>query len=356
MTRLSRLTKALRRKGRLPYLVFDLVNIGYLTGFRGTNACLVLDGDRGYLISDSRYEEYARSILPPGIDFVLQKKDLAGTLKTLGRRLSSRRLFFEEHGVTYSNISSLKKGMARTKLLPGGDEVNALRLVKEDEEIAAIRKAVNTADECLSHLLGIARPDVREWDLSIEIENFYRKRSCRRSSFDSIVASGNGSSMPHYVTSMSKRIEAGDVLLIDMGCELDGYNSDLTRTVFVRSLERQFDTIYRVVKEAQEAAISAIRPGITSGEVDKTARDIIGTAGFGWAFGHSLGHGLGLEVHELPALKSGGRTRLREGMVLTVEPGIYLPGRGGVRIEDVVVVTAGGCEILTGSPKEIRVI
>ncbi len=354
--RIKNLNDALAKKNHFPYLISDLINISYLTGFKGSYAYLLIAGEKGYFISDSRYEEYARSILPEGIDFILQKKDFFSTLKGVLKKLSAEMLYFEEHSLPFSSYKMMKKEFDRPALVPGGDVVNDIRIVKEAGEIESIRKAVKLADECLSHILGMAKPGVYEWDLAIEIEHFYKKSGCRKTSFDSIVASGTGSSMPHYVTSMTKRIEKGDILLVDMGCEFNGYNSDLTRTVFVNSIDKEFDKIYRIVKEAQEAAIAAVKPGITCGVLDKTARDIITKAGYGGAFGHSLGHGVGREVHELPAVKSGGRTRLRKDMVITIEPGIYIPERGGVRIEDVVVVAREGAEILTGFSKDIHVI
>jgi len=155
---------------------------------------------------------------------------------------------------------------------------------------------------------------------------------------------------------MTKKIEKGDALLIDMGCEYEGYNSDLTRTIFINSIDEDLRGIYGIVREAQERAISAVRPGISCDALDSVARDVIGRAGFGDAFGHSLGHGVGMEVHEIPAVKSGGRTRLKTNTIITVEPGIYIPGKGGVRIEDVVLVTDGGSEILTNSSKDIHIV
>jgi len=354
--RIERLRRRLEKTGRLPYLISDLINVGYLCGFRGSYGHLLVEEREAFLITDSRYEEYARSILAESIGFVLQKRDINHTLRGLLKKASGRWLFVEDHSTNLGGFEAMKKALPSVRLLAGGDEVNSLRMVKEEGEIEMLRKAVGIADDCFAHLMGLVRPGILEWDISVEIEYFYRKNGCRKSSFDSIVASGKGSSMPHYVSSMTKRIEPGEVLLIDMGCEYQGYNSDLTRTVFVNRLDADFEKIYRIVRSAQESAISSIRPGATSGSIDRAAREVIGKAGYGWAFGHSLGHGLGLEVHELPALRRGGTVRLKEGMAVTVEPGIYLPDRGGVRIEDVVLVTQQGCEILTGSSKDIHIL
>lgn len=354
--RIRKLKQGLKRQNKFPYLIADLVNIRYLTGFRGSNGFLLVNGDRSYFISDSRYEEYARSILPRGVEFVLQKSAFTGALKEVMKRTGGRRMFVEEHAITLSQIQLFKKELRGIRILPGGDEVNLIRLVKEEGEIDVIRKAVTLADDCFRHLLKMIRPGMLEWDLAVEIEYFYRKHGCRRSSFDSIVAAGKGSSMPHYATSMTRRLRRGDILMIDMGCEYDGYNSDLTRTVFLHSVAADFEMIYGIVRRAQERALKALRPGITAGQVDKTARDVISGEGYDWAFGHSLGHGVGLEVHELPAVKPGSGLKLKKNMVITIEPGIYIPGRGGVRIEDMALVTGRGCEILTESPKDIIIL
>lgn len=354
--RLKALKKNLVKKGKLPYLITDLVNIRYCTGFSGSYGCLLVDGERTYFISDSRYEEYARSLLGDDVTFVLQKKSLPEALKKLLGGIGAQRLNLEEHNLPLSMFMQLKKELPDTELLPAGDEVNLLRMCKDDSEIELIRKAVRIADDCFRHILRIIKPGVREWDIYVEIDYFYKKNGCRRTSFDSIVASGKSSSMPHYSTSMTKRVNSGDIVMIDMGCEYEGYNSDLTRTVFVNSVDAEFKNIYTTVREAQERALSVIRPGISAGSCDGTARRIIKDAGYGGAFGHSLGHGVGLEVHELPALKSGGTVKLKKNMVITVEPGIYLPEKGGVRIEDMALVTDNGVEILTGSSKELFIL
>ncbi|OHD64005.1 MAG: hypothetical protein A2176_15955 [Spirochaetes bacterium RBG_13_51_14] len=353
--RLKKLAATLKKKGPLPYLITDLVNIRYLTGFTGTYAYLVVDRDRSYFISDTRYEEYARSILPKSVEFVLQKNEFLESLKTILKKAGIRELFLEEHATPLSVYRSMKKGLRGVKLSPGGDVVNEIRMIKHPDEIEILRQAAAKTDACVRHLKGIIRPGVSEWDIAVEIEHFYRKNGCRKSSFDSIIASGPGSSMPHYATSLTKKIMKGEVILIDMGCEYSGYNSDLTRTMFVHSIDPALERIYRVVRAAQEAAVRAVRPGITTGELDAVARDSITGAGYGDRFGHGLGHGIGMEVHEMPAVKKGD-LKLMKNMVITIEPGVYLPGIGGVRIEDMVAVTAAGCEVLTKSSKDITVI
>ncbi|TFH42282.1 MAG: aminopeptidase P family protein [Chrysiogenales bacterium] len=353
--RLKKLIKELGARNALPYLVTDPVNIRYLTGFAGTYAYLVVGANRSHFITDSRYEEYAGSILPKSVELLLQKKDFIDSLRSVLKERGAKELFIEEHSTPLSLYRAIKTRLKGVALTPGGDEVNRLRMIKDEDEIDVIRHAAKIVDACGEHLKKIVRPGDGEWDIAVEIEHFFRKHGARKSGFDSIVASGPGSSMPHYVTSMTKKLHSGDPLLVDMGCEFQGYNSDLTRTLFITSIDPALEAIYRVVREAQEAAVSAVKPGVTTGKLDAVARGIIDDAGYGTYFGHSLGHGIGMEVHELPALKEG-ETALKKNMVVTIEPGIYLPGVGGVRIEDMVLVTAKGCESLTGSSKEIIII
>jgi Xaa-Pro aminopeptidase len=353
--RIKKLIRSLHEKRTLPYLITDLVNIRYLTGFTGSFAYLVVDSDRSYFISDSRYEEYARSILHKSIEFILQKNDFLDSLKFVLKKAGAKQLFLEEHSTPLSVYRSMKSSIKSVTFSPGGDEVNQLRMIKDEEEIGILRHAAKITDACVDHLKKIIRPGDGEWDVAVEIEHFYRRHGCRKSSFDVIVASGPGSSMPHYATSMEKKVRSGESILIDMGCEYQGYNSDLTRTMFIHSIDPALETVYRVVQKAQEAAVAAVRPGITTGRLDAVARDIIADAGYGERFGHSLGHGIGMEVHELPAIKKGD-LKLKKNMAITIEPGIYIPGVGGVRIEDMVAVTAKGCEVLTKSSKDIIIL
>lgn len=310
--RQKKLIRELRKKENLPYLVTDLTNIRYLTGFTGSHALMVVAEKKSFFISDARYQEYAESILPGNVEFSLQEGDLYNNIKEAVKATGEKRLFLEEHSLTLSQFLEMKKKLRGMKILPGGDEVNLLRMVKDDSEIEVIRRAAAITDRCVEHLASITKPGMTEWDIAVEIEHFYRTNGCRKSSFDTIVASGAGSSMPHYETSMDKKIESGDVLLIDMGCTLEGYNSDLTRTVFVNSIDPNIENIYKVVQKAQMRAVDAVRPGITTGKLDSIARDYISDAGYGENFGHSLGHGLGLEVHEVPALRKGGNLRLKK--------------------------------------------
>lgn len=353
--RLRKLVRVLKRSGQLPYLVVDLVNIRYLTGFAGSYACLIVDGDRSFLISDSRYEEYAKSILPKNVTLVLQKNEVTDAIRFILDMIGARHLYVEGHSTMLSLYESLREALGHVEILKGSDTVNEIRTVKDRGELAHMRRAARIADECMAYLIDFVKAGMTEWEIAVAIEYYYRTHGCRKSSFDVIVASGAGASMPHYTPSMTKRVMPGEVLMIDMGCEYMGYNSDLTRTLFVQRVDPELENIYRLVRKAQEAAIKAVRPGITTGKLDAVARDIIETAGHGEHFGHGLGHGIGMDVHEIPAIRKG-EQKLAKNMVVTIEPGVYLPGRGGVRIEDMVLVTATGREVLTKFPKDVIIV
>ncbi|MCL2026834.1 MAG: Xaa-Pro peptidase family protein [Leptospirales bacterium] len=354
--RINSLKSNLRKKKCLPYLVSDLNNIRYLTGFAGSYAALIVTAGDSFLISDSRYEEYACSILPKQVKFVLQSAAFKEILKELCKELNIENLFVEDNNFPVASFFELKKFLRKVKLIPGGNEVNFIRMIKDDEEIKILTEAAALTDRCFSHLISMIKPGMTEWDISVEIEYFYRKNGCRKTSFDSIVASGAASSMPHYEPGMNKKIMPGDILLIDMGCEYQGYNSDLTRTFFINSVDPELEKIYMIVKEAQERALEAVKPGISTGRLDKAARDYISEAGYGDNFGHGLGHGYGIEVHELPSVRKNGEIIIKKNMTITIEPGIYIPGKGGVRIEDMVLVTASGGMALTKSTKDMIVI
>lgn len=355
--RIRKLRKILMKENRFPYLVKDLVNIKYLTGFSGSNALLIIGDTKTYFISDSRYEEYAKTLLGPGFEFILQKGTPAESVKECVKIMNAERIFTESGNITLAQYSDLKKKLGRVKLIKSEEDyVNTLRMIKDEDEIAILREAAAITDNCFSHLLKKIRTGMTEWDVAVEIDYYYKTHGCRACSFDPIVASGAGSSMPHYIPSMEKKITRGDVLLIDMGCLYKGYNSDLTRTVFCGNIDTRLEEIYEIVLTAQTLAIESVKSGAEISRVDAAARDYISGKGYGDNFGHGLGHGLGLEVHELPALKSNSEIRLKKNMVLTIEPGIYLPEIGGVRIEDMALITSKGCELLTKSSKELIVI
>ncbi len=355
--RVKRLKKILSEKLGFPYLITDLNNIKYLTGYSGSNAYLIIDEKISYFISDSRYEEYVKSILPKNFEFILQTGSTLDALKVFFGKLNKKILFVESHSMTLSQHADFKKGLKGLKIIPMEDDpVNLIRMVKDEGEIAILKEAAVITDACFYHLLKFIKPGMTEWDVAVEIEIYYKKHGCTACSFDPIVASGTGSSMPHYVPSMTKKIAKGEILLVDMGCVYKGYNSDLTRTVFVEKIDSELEKIYNIVYEAQGAAVKAVKAGLDTQKLDNVARSIITDYGYGENFGHGLGHGVGIEIHEMPAVKKNSSIKLKKNMVITIEPGIYVSGIGGVRIEDMVLVTADGSEVLTKCSKELIVI
>jgi len=355
--RLKKMKKILREREHLPCLITDLTDIRYLTGFSGSNAALIIGEKSSFFISDSRYEEYIKTLLSPGFSFFLQNEGLPAAISDCFSTYDTRYLFFPAEHLTFSFHTILRKTMKGVKLIPlDSDPVADIRIIKEDGEIEALREAARITDDCFDYLLEFVRPGMTEWEIALAIEVFYKQHRCRACSFDPIVASGAGSSMPHYIPSMSKTVGSGDVLLIDMGCLYEGYNSDLTRTFFIGSIDEGLADIYKIVYDAQLKAIESVRPGIDTVDLDSVARSYITDKGYGENFGHGLGHGLGMDIHEPPAVKKNMGTLLKKNMVITIEPGIYIPGRGGVRIEDMVLVTASGCEVLTQCSKELTVI
>jgi len=353
---ISKLKRKLKEKDEFPCLITDLKNIKYLTGFSGSNGYVIVGKKKNYFISDSRYELYAKSILKKNFRFVLQGDSLSESIKECLKEEGAKTLFLESHDLSLQQFLILKKKLRGVKMVPLEEDcVNSIRMIKTDDEIDILRRAAKITDDCVTHLTKLVKAGMTELDVATEIEYFYRKRGCSGCSFDSIVASGPGAAMPHYMPG-KKKIKKGECLLIDMGCTLEGYNSDLTRTFFIDSVDVKLNGIYNTVKEAQQMALDAVKAGITTRKLDGVARNHIAESGYGDCYNHGLGHGLGLDVHELPALKRDGDLKLKNNMVITIEPGIYIPDLGGVRIEDMVLVTRTGCEVMTKSSRELIVI
>jgi len=355
--RTRRLKKILGGEEFFPYLISDLFNIKYLTGYSGSSATVIVDEKKSYFISDSRYEEYARSVLPKNYQFILQAGSTSDAVKSVLAETGRKQLYAESRSLNLQQFLDYKKSLKGVKIIPIEDDpVAVLRMVKDADEINILKEAAAITDRCFYHLLEFIRPGFTEWEVAVEIETFYKKNGCTACSFDPIVASGKASSMPHYIPSMTKKIKSGDILLIDMGCVYKGYNSDLTRTVFTGKIDSRLEKIYHIVLEAQIRALDAAKPGIDTDRLDDISRSYISDKGYGENFGHGLGHGVGIEIHELPSVKKIAGIKLKKNMVFTIEPGIYIPGLGGVRIEDMVLVTSAGSEALTQCSKEIIVI
>lgn len=353
--RLQKLREQLRAREVTAALVLDPVNVGYLSGFRGSTAALVVTPERALFITDSRYTLQAQRECP-GFDFSITpaSSSYLETIAEEAKKLGLAQLGIEGDYLTVSQYDNLKEKLEGVELKPLTELVLALRRVKDAEEIAAIRSACAIVDRAFDFLLtgGVLRPGVSERDVAIELEYFMKKQGSEKEAFDTIVASGARSALPHGRAS-EKLLEAGDFITFDYGARVGGYHSDLTRTVVLGEADDRQREVYDVVLRAQLAGLGAIRAGAEGKAVDGAAREVIAAAGHGEHFGHGLGHGLGRLCHDHPGLSQRVDLKLEAGMVLTVEPGVYVEGWGGVRIEDDVVVTEDGCELLTHAPKHL---
>jgi Xaa-Pro aminopeptidase len=334
-------------------LVSRPTNVRYLTGFASSNAYLVVtaDGHSVYL-TDSRYIEAAEKRIE--VDAVVQlQRDAFECVKDALKGRGVRRLGFETEHLSHAQATRLIDKLGARRCRPVSGVVELIRAIKEPAEIAAIRKAVRLSERGFRHILPLLRPGVREREVAIELEFYFMANGADGFAFDPIVAFGPHAAVPHHDTG-KRTLRETDVVLIDWGARVNGYSSDLTRTLLPPRMPHQTRDIYQAVLEAQRAAIDCIRPRANLATPDKAARAVIDGAGYGERFTHSLGHGLGLDVHEPPGLAGRVKGVLKPGMVVTVEPGIYVPGTVGVRIEDDVLVTADGHEVLSRLPKRAR--
>ncbi len=326
-------------------------NRRYLTGFTGSAGTLVVFPDAAHLIADSRYYDQIEHEAP---EVQLERAGYE-TFKRLGELLAARgaaRVGLEAQVVTLSQLHELREKMPDIDWQATKGLVEQYRAVKTDSEIAALRRAIALADEAMALAYSIARPGMTEGALAWALEVFMREHGAEGMAFDVIVGAGENGALPHHRAG-DRVIQAGEPIVIDMGARLDGYNSDITRTFSLGpARDSDYERIYDIVDRANRAAVADLRVGMTGAQADALGRDVIKAAGCGEQFGHSLGHGVGLDVHEAPRLSQhADDTPLAAGMVFTIEPGIYLSGRFGVRIEDIVVLREGGAEVLTRAAK-----
>jgi Xaa-Pro aminopeptidase len=349
--RLARLREEIARREIAAIALSNAINVGYVSGFTGSTALAVVTSKDAVFIADSRYSLQAQSQCPEFRVRQCGPKPLE-TLAEVVKELGIATLHFESSTLTVAGLEKWREALPGVTLAPAADVVETLRQVKDGGEIALIREAAGIVDRAFDFLLTITRPGVREIDLAIELEYFLKKQGSEQEAFEIIVASGPRSAMPHGRAS-EKRLETGEFVTFDFGACRGSYFSDLTRTIVLGKADERQREFYGIVAAAQQAALDAIRPGASGKEVDAAARDLITARGFGENFGHGTGHGLGRVVHDHPGLSVHSELILAPGMVLTVEPGIYVEGWGGVRIEDDIVVTETGCEILTHAPKHL---
>jgi Xaa-Pro aminopeptidase len=353
--RRERLARMLPDEGVDAFLISSPVNVTYLTRFSGDSSMLILGRERAVLVSDPRYSQQIAEEcgnLATHIRPAAQKlNDAVGEAL---RELGHRDVGFESNGLYVSDLEALRAAAPTVNWKGGTERVERLRMVKDEWEIGQIREAIDIAERAFTAFRALLRPDDDERELAHRVESLVRHCGGQSTCFPTIVAVGPRAALPHAPPT-KHRVAMSELVLVDWGVTGPlSYKSDLTRVLTTRNISAKLKGVYAVVLKAQQRAIGAVRPGVQAQAVDAEARAVIAGAGFGEFFGHGLGHGLGLQVHEGPAVRPHSETVLEPGMVFTIEPGIYLPEWGGVRIEDDVLVTPDGCEVLTTTPRELE--
>ena len=353
--RLTNLRARMRDRDFAAFVSLDPSTNQYLADFRGTTSAIIVTHDEARFLCDFRYTEQAEKQVRGG--YVIEEVK-GGFVKRVGERLAdigARPVAFEPHYLSVEQLQVLESA-AGGVFVSAADLAAGLRMVKDKGEIEKLREASALAEGVLADLKQELREGLPERELAARFEYEFRRRGASGASFDTIALFGARSSLPHGEPG-DRKLAPGDVVLLDFGCRLNGYCSDLTRTyAFGTMPEAWFQAIYDLTLTAQLQALESVRAGVSCREVDAAARGVIAEAGHGSHFGHGLGHGVGIEIHEGPRLNPESDITLEAGMVVTIEPGIYLPGQGGVRIEDLVVVTEDGCELLSSTPKELELI
>lgn len=346
---------AIAEKGLHALLVSQQENCRYLSGFTGSSGYLLISDSHALLGTDFRYIEQAKEEAPD-YEITQVKGDLSDWLPRLVSDLGWRKLGFEANHVSFATHHKLSEAIEAKQLdlelIPTASLVERLRSIKEPEELVLIGKAIELTDAAFEYAKSAIHPNITEMEAAWEIESFLRQGGSEGIPFEIIVASGSNSALPHAKPS-GRTIQSGEPVLIDMGARINGYCSDFSRTLCLGKPDKNLLGIYDIVLKAQLAAIGGIESGMNAPQADALARSVIEKSGYGDAFGHSLGHGVGLEVHEYPALSSNSSDLLLDGMVFTIEPGIYMAGWGGVRIEDMVILEKGKVKVLTKSEKKL---
>lgn len=330
-------------------LITSPANIRYLADFAGSNGLLLLTPWETHFFTDPRYAVAARQNISGKVHIV--RGPLIKAVAQVIKRKRLKKIGFESGWTQYDSYLLLKESLRGTALVPVPRVIEDRRMLKSPAEIAIIRRSVNANSEAFARVIKRIRPGVRELDIAAEIEFQMKMLGAEKPAFDTIVAAGPHSALPHAHPT-NYRIQENELVLIDMGASLEGYCSDMTRTIHLGKPPRRIRQMYAAVLEAQQAGIEAVRAGTMAGKVDAAARRTLKQHGLAKEFVHSTGHGLGLEIHEPPRLGKSGDTRLAAGMAITVEPGAYIEGLAGIRIEDTVLVTEKGCEVLTPTSKE----
>jgi Xaa-Pro aminopeptidase len=348
--RLAKLRQTLRKKNIDVAIITKLPNVRYLSDFTGTSGALVISSRKAFFVTDFRYKKQAEEEISE-YEIEIYRDSFDVFLGSLLKRLKSQVIGFESHFVSYEQFEKWFSKI-NAKWVPLDCAVEKLRMLKSHEELERIEKATEIVDNAFSYILTFIKPGITEREIAIELEYFMRKQGAEKAAFDLIIASGKRSAMPHATNSFFK-LKKNSFLVIDIGAVYQGYCSDMTRTAFIGKAKDERIKMYEIVLDAQKRALSKISCGKRASEIDKVARNFLARQGMGANFGHNLGHGVGLEIHEIPVLGPKSDDVLESGMVFTVEPGVYFANDGGVRIEDIVVLKEDGVKILTKSPKEL---
>ncbi len=350
--RRRKLASRLEDLGVDAFLVTRLPNVRYLTGFTGSNGQLILTAEDAILLTDGRYGEQSRREAPD-VQRAVYTGEFIGAFTDACSDLGVERLAFESAGLTYKTYRELAD--VGRELVQTEQEVERLRWEKDEQEIERLNQAQALADDAFDLITHKLVEGMTERDAALELDMSLRRAGAENVAFETIMAFGENSAEPHHHPS-GRPLQRGDIVKMDFGCVVDGYHSDMTRTVSFGDPPAQLREVYDVARAAQQAGIDAVRAGVSGAEADGASRSVIRDAGYGDKFTHSLGHGVGLEIHEGPTLRAGGKDVVPKSAVVTVEPGIYLEGVGGVRIEDMVEVRSGGCRVIPTTPKELIVL
>lgn len=356
MNQIERIQEQLRRQGLDGLLLTDEKNQRYAAGFAFTDGAVLVGRETAWLITDSRYIEAAETAAAPGVTVWLydRERPLTERLRQAIRQAGMERLAAEDGKLSHREYLGYEKALGLS-LSPAGELMAKLRAAKTEAELQAMRAAQAIAEVALAEVLGLIRPGMTEKELMAELVYRTLRHGSEGNSFDPIVVSGPNTSLPHGVPG-ERVIRRGDFVTMDFGCLKDGYCSDMTRTVAVGEATEEMRNVYDIVLKAQLAGIAAARAGVTGKVIDAAAREVITQAGYGPYFGHGFGHSLGLDIHEAPSANTRGEEPMPVGAVCSAEPGIYLPGRFGVRIEDVMILRQDGCEVITKAPKTLTIL
>lgn len=352
INRLEKIRKAIKEEGVDAFFIQAPNNVRYFSGFTGSNGYLLITATKAVLITDQRYTEQAKREAAGWMIFI-HGLDPFATIAEAVTQLAITRIAYESKEMTDFQMTALRREISSALWVPCVDVCIQLRAVKDAEEIEAIQTALRIAEDALDELCHFIRPGVSEREIAVELEILMRKLGSEAPAFDTIVAAGVNSALPHAKPT-EQTIQQNDLIVIDFGATWKGYRSDITRTIIIGELEQEQERLFDCVHRALELSIAGIKPGATCHELDKLARDVFVQTGLEAYSLRGLGHGVGLDIHEFPRVVMNNPAQIEAGMLFTVEPGLYVPSIGGVRIEDMVLVTEDGCRVLTRTPRVIR--